>query len=101
VTVSIVTSLHALFMEQSNELCEAIDVLAERIRVLDQAAPFGPRALRSCVVSSLWLRRPVRSIEPEMRPLWTAVAQREGPLGGINCEDVLAVILDGLCLPSS
>ncbi len=45
VTGPLFTSLHALFMEQYIELFEAMDVLAERIRVLKVAAPFGPAAL--------------------------------------------------------
>lgn len=45
VTGPLFTSLHALFMEQYGELFEAIDEVAERIRVLDRPAPFGPGVL--------------------------------------------------------
>ncbi len=45
VTGPMFTSLHALFMEQYIDLFEAMDLVAERIRVLNQEAPFGPGAL--------------------------------------------------------
>ncbi|TWB91440.1 starvation-inducible DNA-binding protein [Synechococcus sp. Ace-Pa] len=45
VTGPMFTSLHALFMEQYTELFEAIDELAERIRVLRVEAPYGAAAL--------------------------------------------------------
>jgi len=74
VTGPLFTSLHALFMEQYNELFEAMDELAERIRVLKVEAPFGPTALSglsslSDASASLDAMAMVRELEADHRQL--------------------------------
>lgn len=88
------SSLHTLFMTQYTEMWTAIDLVAERIRALGEAAPQGYAAFGK--LSAIQDGDPARSADAMLQELLadhqtliaTAKAAREG------ADDVTAAVID-------